>query len=156
MLTMNHALAEKIDKVDRGYLSDEDILSLEGFVSNFSLRVKTYNILRDRADELVLQTLNLLAKQYPEIVKKHSQKCNYDMSHTLRYISVALLRDDEIFFRETLMNWYANIIHSYQITSEISTAYRLLQVVAEKILPADSFNLVNPYIQIAVSAFLKA
>jgi hypothetical protein len=155
-MVINRTLAERIVNVDRAYLSDEDILNIEELVNNFPLRVKTYSLLRDRGDELVLRSLHLLAEQYPEIVQKHSQKCKYDMTGTIRYISLALLRDDELFFRESLMGWYANIIHSYQIVSEISTAYRLLQVVAEKLLPADSFALVKPYIEIAISAFLKS
>lgn len=156
MLTMNRTLDEKIGNIDHDYLTDEDLFHLERFASSFANRVKTYNLLRDRSDELVLRSLKLLSQQYPELVQKHLQRCKYDMTQILRYISLSLLRDDELFFRESMMDWHANIIHTYQISTECSTAYRLLQEVLEKLLPPDSFVLVKPYLELSVSAFMNA
>jgi hypothetical protein len=156
MLTINRTLDEKIGTVDRVYLTDTDLVSLERFASNFSLRVKTYNLLRDHSDEIVLRTLKLLAQQYPELVQKQLQRCKYDMSNMIRYTSLAILRDDELFFRETLMDWLANIINSYQVAKECSTAYRLCQHVVEELLPAECSVLVKPYSEMAIAVLLSA
>ena len=129
LLTMNRTLDEKIANVDRVYLTDIDLYNLERFANSFSLRVKTYNLLRDHTDEITIRTLKLLAQQYPELVQKQLQRCKYDMSNLIRYTSLSILRDDELFFREALMDWLANIINSYQVTQECSTAYRLFQSV---------------------------
>ena len=131
LLTMNRTLDEKIANVDRVYLTDIDLYNLERFANSFSLRVKTYNLLRDHTDEITIRTLKLLAQQYPELVKKQLQRCKYDMSNLIRYTSLSILRDDELFFREALMDWLANIINSYQVTQECSTAYRLFQSVID-------------------------
>jgi len=156
MLTINRTLDEKIGTVDRVYLTDTDLVSLERFASNFSVRVKTYNLLRDHADEIILRTLKLLAQQYPELVHKQLQRCKYDMSNMIRYTSLSILRDDELFFRETLMDWLANIINSYQVGKECSTAYRLFQTVVDELLPTESSSLVKPYAEMAVSTLLSA
>jgi hypothetical protein len=74
----------------------------------------------------------------------------------IRYTSLAVLRDDELFFRETLMDWLANIIHSYQVTKECSTAYHLFQAVINEMLPAESASLVKPYSDMAIAALLNA
>ncbi|WP_223805703.1 phycocyanin [Pseudanabaena sp. UWO310] len=153
---MNRTLDEKIAVIDRVYLNDSDIYNLERFASGFSLRVKTYNLLRDRADEITIRALQLLAQQYPELVQKQLQRCKYDMSNMIRYASLAVLRDDELFFREALMDWLANIINSYQIAKECSTAYRLLQTVIDERLPAECAALVKPYSDMAVSSLLNA
>lgn len=153
---MNRTLDEKISVIDRVYLNDSDIYNLERFASSFSLRVKTYNLLRDRADEITIRALQLLAQQYPELVQKQLQRCKYDMSNMIRYASLAVLRDDELFFREALMDWLANIINSYQIAKECSTAYRLLQVVIDERLPAECAALVKPYSDMAISSLLNA
>ena len=108
MLTMNRTLDEKISSVDRVYLTDTDLVNLERFANSFSVRVRTYNLLRDLADEITVRSLKQLAQ-------KHLQRCKYDMSNMIRYTSLAVLRDDELFFRETLMDWLANIINSYQV-----------------------------------------
>lgn len=156
MLTINRTLDEKIGTVDRIYLTDTDLVSLERFASNFSLRVKTYNLLRDHSDEIVLQTLKLLAQQYPELVHKQLQRCKYDMSNMIRYTSLSILRDDELFFRETLMDWLANIINSYQVGKECATAYRLFQNVIDELLPKESSSLVKPYSDMSIAALLHA
>jgi len=78
------------------------------------------------------------------------------MSNVIRYASLSLLRDDELFFREALMDWLVNIINSYQIAKECSTAYRLLQSVVDEMLPAECTALFKPYSEMAISALLNA
>ena len=156
MLTMNRTLDEKIGFVDHVYLTDTDLLNLERFANSFSIRVKTYNLLRDRTDEITIQTLKLLAQQYPELVQKQLQRCKYDMSNMIRYTSLSILRDDELFFRETLMDWLANIINSYQVAKECSTAYRLFQTVVDQMLPPECAALVKPYSEMAIATLLNA
>jgi hypothetical protein len=155
MLTINSTLDKKSGDIDRAYLSDEDLLNVEKFVNSFPDRVKTYNLLRDQSDELVLRSINLLAQQYPELVKKNSRVCKYDMSINLRYVALSILRDDETFFRESLTDWHANIIHSYGISKEVSVAYCLLRDLTKKIAPPECFNLINPYFEVTISAFQK-
>jgi hypothetical protein len=156
MLTINRTLEEKISAVDRVYLTDSDLFNLERFANSFSVRVKTYNLLRDLADEITVRSLKLLAQQYPELVQKQLQRCKYDMSNMIRYTSLSILRDDELFFRETLMDWLANIINSYQVAKECSTAYRLFQTVIDEILPAECAALVKPYSEMAIATLLNA
>jgi hypothetical protein len=74
----------------------------------------------------------------------------------IRYTSLSILRDDELFFRETLMDWLANIINSYQVAKECSTAYRLFQTVIDEILPAECAALVKPYSEMAIATLLNA
>lgn len=156
MLTMNRTLDEKINDVDHIHLTDTDLVNLERFANSFSIRVKTYNLLRDRSDEITVQALKLLAQQYPELVQKQLQRCKYDMSNMIRYASLSILRDDELFFRETLMDWLANIINSYQIAKECSTAYHLLQTAVEATLPNECAAMMKPYTDMAVSSLLHA
>jgi hypothetical protein len=156
MLTMNRTLDEKAGDADHVYLTDSELFNLERFANSFSVRIKTYNLLRDRADEITIKTLKLLAQQYPELVQKQLQRCKYDMANVIRYTSLSVLRDDELFFRETLMDWLANIINSYQVAKECSTAYRLLQSVIDEMFPAECAALVKPYSEMAISALLNA
>jgi hypothetical protein len=156
MLTINRTLDEKIVVVDRVYLNDTDLFNLERFANSFSLRVKTYNLLRDNADEITVRSLKLLAQQYPELVQKQLQRCKYDMSTMLRYVSLAVLRDDELFFREKLMDWLANIIHSYQVEKECSIAYHLFQMVIDQMLPTECAAMVKPYSEMAIAALRSA
>jgi hypothetical protein len=156
LTTMNRVLEEKISDVDRVYLTDTELVNLERFANSFSVRVRTYNLLRDRTDEITIQALKLLAQQYPELVQKQLQRCKYDMSNMIRYASISILRDDELFFRETLMDWLANIINSYQISKECSAAYRLLQTAVDSLFPSECAAMFKPYTDMAIAALLHA
>lgn len=156
LTTMNRVLEEKISDVDRVYLTDTELVNLERFANSFSVRVRTYNLLRDRTDEITIQALKLLAQQYPELVQKQLQRCKYDMSNMIRYASISILRDDELFFRETLMDWLANIINSYQISKECSAAYRLLQTAVDSLFPSECAAMFKPYTDMAIVALLHA
>lgn len=156
MLTMNRTLDEKVKSVDHNYLTDIDLLNLERFANSFSVRVKTYNLLRDQGDEITVRVLKLLAQQYPELVQKQLQRCKYDMSNVMRYVSLSVLRDDELFFRENLMDWLANIVNSYQVGKECSTAYRLCQTVIDQMFPPECSALVKPYSNMAIATLLSA
>ncbi|MFN5856975.1 MAG: phycocyanin [Pseudanabaenaceae cyanobacterium] len=145
MLTIHRTLEEKSVEADRVYLANNDIYQLERFAKGFSLRVKTYNLLRDHADEIVLRSLKLLAHQYPALLQKQAARCKYDMSNVLRYISASILRDDELFFQDQMMDWLSTILYSYQVLQECSVAYHLMQEVVDKMLPAESAALVKPY-----------
>jgi hypothetical protein len=112
--------------------------------------------LRDYSEEMTTRSLQLLAQQYPELLQKQMQRCKYDMSNTIRYASLSVLRDDELFFTETLMDWLANIVKSYQVAKECSIAYRLLQSVVDEMLPAECAALVKPYTEMAIAALLNA
>lgn len=156
MLTMNRTLDEKTSEVEHVYLTDIDIFNLECFANTFSLRVMTYGLLRDHAEEITIRTLKLLAQQYPVLVNKQLARCEYDMNSMIRYISLSILRDDELFFRETLMDWLANIINSYQVAKECCTCYRLMQTVVGEVLPSECAMLVKPYSDLAISALINA
>jgi len=156
LTTMNRVLEEKISDVHRVYLTDTELVNLERFANSFSVRVRTYNLLRDRTDEITIQALKLLAQQYPELVQKQLQRCKYDMSNMIRYASISILRDDELFFRETLMDWLANIINSYQISKECSAAYRLLQTAVDSLFPSECAAMFKPYTDMAIAALLHA
>jgi hypothetical protein len=53
------------------------------------------------------------------------------------------------------MDWLANIINSYQVTQECSTAYRLFQSVIDEMLPVECAALVKPYSEMAISSLLN-
>jgi hypothetical protein len=155
MLTINRILEDKITEVEDHYLSDSDLSQLVKYAGVFSTRLQTYNLIRDRADEIVEKSLQILVQAYPALMQKHTDRCKYDMSHILRYMSLAILRDDELFFREQMMDWHSTVLFAYQVTTECSMAYRKMQEVIDKILPPECSILVKTYTDMAVRLLSK-
>lgn len=145
MLIINRTLEKKITEVEERYLDNNDLSQLAKYAGSFSLRLKTYNLFRDQAEEIVVRSLQVLVQAYPALMQKHASRCKYDMSNVLRSMSVAILRDDELFFREQMMDWLSTILYAYQVTTECSMAYHKMQEVISKMLPPECSMLVKPY-----------
>ncbi|GAB4227307.1 MAG: hypothetical protein Kow00121_55970 [Elainellaceae cyanobacterium] len=151
MHTLNYSLEEKIIEADGGYLDTSGLRSFEQFVHSYGARLETYQNLRDRSAALVVQSLRKLAQTHPEVVQKHGQRCQYDMTEVLRYIALSILRDDEIFFKEQMMSWLDTILLAYKRQDHCTTAYRYLQDAINAGLPPSNSTLIRPYLDYVIT-----
>lgn len=150
MHTLSHAFEKTVLSADGRYLNAQELYPLEQYVKGYTARLETYHLLRDNSEKLVLQALRQLAQVHPELIQQHGKRCKYDMSEVLRYISLSVLRDDETFFREAMMSWLDTILVAHRRQSQCMTAYQYLHDVLGKALPAASFTLVRPYLDIVL------
>ena len=67
-------------------------------------------------------------------------------------MSVAILRDDEVFFKEQMMSWLDTILLAHKKTAYCVVAYRNLQEAITTALPAPSSNLIRPYLEVVIQA----
>lgn len=147
MHALNHTLEKNVIAVDGGYLDAHGLRPLEQYLNSYQVRLNAYHQLREHSPKLVLKALQQLAHEYPELIKQHGKRCQYDMTEVLRYIAVSLLRDDETFFMEEMMSWLDTIILAYKRTSHCATAYRHLQDAVNATLPPAESELIRPYIE---------
>ncbi|NJR60598.1 MAG: phycobilisome protein [Cyanobacteria bacterium CRU_2_1] len=147
MHALNHSLEKKVLEADGGYLDAQGLRSFEQYAQEYTIRLETYQNLRDKSPALIVQSLRKLAQTYPELVQKHGQRCQYDMTEVLRYIALSVLRDDEIFFREQMMSWLDTILLAHKKNTQCMTAYRYLQDAINASLPAANSSLIRPYLE---------
>jgi hypothetical protein len=114
MHTLNHTLENNFLEADGRYLNMQELEPLERYCQSYNMRMEAYQLLRDRSERLVIMALQKLAQTYPELIQQHGPRCKYDMSEVLRYIAVAVLRDDEIFFKEQMMAWLDTILLAHK------------------------------------------
>jgi hypothetical protein len=153
MFTITRSLEDKVYELERAYLKDSDLVGLEQYAHGFAERLKAYELLRDNADEIVLNALKLLARDYPALIQKRGDRCKYDMGEVLRYMALSMLRNDEQYFRDQMTDWLGTIINSYQVTTECAMAYNKVYEVISRMLPAKSAAMVKPYTDIAIATF---
>lgn len=151
MHTLNHTLEQNFLQADGRYLNVQELYPLEQYVQSYATRVETYRQISEHSEKLLMQALRELAQAYPDLFQKHGARCKYDMSEVLRYIALAILRDDEIFFKETLMAWLDTILLAYHRTTQCISAYRFLQDSVNKMLPVACSNLMRPYMELVLN-----
>lgn len=148
---INHTIDEAILEADGRYLDTQALQSLEQFMHSYATRLDVYQQLRDQSDKLVLMALRKMGQSHPEIIQQHGPRCKYDMSETLRYIALSILRDDEIFFKEQMSVWLDTILLAHKRTSHCADSYRYLQEAIHQIVPSAN-SLVKPYFDIVIVA----
>lgn len=151
MHTLNHTLEKKVIEVDGGYLDTPGLQPLERYLKSYQTRLNAYQHLRDHSPKLILHALQRLAQTYPDLIKQHGKRCQYDMTEVLRYIALAVLRDDETLFVEQMISWLDTIILAHRRTTQCATAYRYLQDAINTSLPPAESNLMRPYLDKVIS-----
>jgi hypothetical protein len=151
MHTINHTLEDKILAADGLYLDGQGLRPFEQFAQSYTTRLETYQNLRDKGATLVIQALRKLAQEYPDIVQKHAQRCQYDMSEVLRYVALSILRDDEIFFKEQMIDWLDTILMAHKRHTHCAFAYRHLLEAINANFPASQSSLIRPYLDLVVT-----
>ena len=151
MHTLNHDIDDCFLDADGAYLDARGLQSLERYAQTYANRLEAYNNLREYSPKLVDQVLNKMAQAQPELMQKHQQRCRYDMTEVLRYTTLAILRDDEIFFREVMTSWLDTVLMAYKRHDHCAGAYRMVQEAIDQHIPASS-SIIRPYLDVVILA----
>jgi hypothetical protein len=155
LFTITHSFEGMIIEPERAYLKDQDLRELEQYAQSFTDRLKAYELVRDYADEIVVDALKRLVADYPDRINKQD-KCKYDMTIVLRYMALSMLREDKYFFRDRMIDWLGTVITSSQVRAECADGYPKLYEAIKSRLPANQALLFKPYIDIAIATFKGA
>ncbi|HIK55729.1 MAG TPA: hypothetical protein IGS37_11280 [Synechococcales cyanobacterium M55_K2018_004] len=151
---MNSTLEQSLHQADGRYFNDVELKTLEQFVQTYSIRAKTYALLCERSDDLILQALRRLAATDGTVVQQHGEKCKRDMSYVVRTLALTILKDDAAGFREQLVLWMQNIMSALHKEAQSARAYRLLQDVVREKMPAEAAQLINRYLEEFITALM--
>jgi hypothetical protein len=152
MSSLNYTLERAIVAADGCYLDPQALSSIEQYVQSYAPRLQTYQQLRDHSEKFVIHTLRHLSQRHPDLIQQHGQRCKYDLTEVLRYIALAILRDDEVFFTEQMMTWLDTILLAYKQTARCVFAYQYLQDAIVASLPESQANLIRPYLSRMIQA----
>lgn len=154
LISMNNALLESVQQSDGRYLSDPELRPFAQFVASFDSRFKTYTLLKDQTEALVLKTLRqLMQTPHRQAIQEHGEKCQRDMTYSLECIAKAILLDNPSGFVEEYLLWMQNITRSLHKEDSAIEAYRRLQTEVTAAMPGEGALLVNEYLDQLIKAF---
>lgn len=149
---MNNLLQKQFNDADGRYLTDSEIQPLESYLESYRARLATYQLLQEKSDQLVLQTLRQMIQTDREVVQRYGEICRRDLNDVLRYIAASILRDSEDKFREQLLLWLQTIMIALNKQEQSAKAYMLLQELINKTFPVEHVQLIRPYLDLVISA----
>ncbi|WP_019501856.1 hypothetical protein [Pseudanabaena sp. PCC 6802] len=156
MRTITRLLEDKAKTIEKSYLTNGDLSQIEIYAGSFNTRLTTYKLLRDTAEEFLDKSMDKIAKEYPALYQRQAARCRYDMTETLRYMAISILRNDEDFFRDQLIDWLTNILNSYSVAADCSTVYQNLQKLIDKKFPSECATLAKPYTDMIVAMLARS
>ena len=145
MHTLNHTLEKSLLEADGRYLSAQELSLVERYAQSYTVRLQTYQQLRDHSEKFIVSALRKLGQTYPDLLQQHGARCKYDMTEVLRYVALSILRDDEVFFKEQMLSWLDTILLAHKRTDHCLTAYRSLEEAIATTLSADALAMTRPY-----------
>jgi hypothetical protein len=146
MYAINNELAQQCIEADGRYPDATEIRTFENYIETYQSRLQAYQEVQQHSDALVLGALKKFSRRYPEVIRKSGKRCHYDMTSTLRYAALSMLRDDVLFFEETLTIWLDTVLVAHQKQTKCSEAYVHLKEEITQHLSHDSVNLLAPYL----------
>ncbi|MEO0534597.1 MAG: phycobilisome protein [Cyanobacteria bacterium P01_A01_bin.123] len=150
MQAINRQIEDKIIDADGRYLSDEEMQPLLNYLSTYKNRLQSYYYLSQKSDAIILKALQQLKLSHPDIVEKHGQKCQFDMTEILRYVALAMLRDDEAFFKEKLLFWHCTMIRAH--SGPAIAAYQHLKATIDGSMAPAQASLIHPYLDLLINS----
>ncbi|WP_353772007.1 phycobilisome protein [Okeania sp. SIO2G5] len=153
MYTINHKFSETCIAADGRYLNASEIQSLEKYISTYKGRLNAYQSLHTNSNQIVLGSLKKLAKKYPDLIRSKGKRCHYDMTTTLRYMALSVLRDDETFFQDSVVIWLDSVLVAHQKHHHCAEAYRYLLEEMSQQLSGSALNFVRPYTDSIIQLF---
>lgn len=153
MYAINNELSHQCIEADGRYLDAVEIHTFEKYVESYQARLQAYQEIQQNNDVLILGALRKYSRRYPEIIRKNGKRCHYDMTSTLRYMALSMLRDDVLFFEETLTLWLDTVLVAHQKHAKCAEAYVNLAEGISHNLSHDTANLIQPYMDSVIQLF---
>jgi hypothetical protein len=153
MYAINNELAQKCIDAEGRYLDSMEMKPFESFINTYQTRLKTYQEISQKSEELVMSALKKWSLKYPDLAQKKGKRCHYDMTQTLRYAALSVLRDDELFFQEVLTIWLDTILVAHHKHHACAEAYTQLSHEISDHLSPECAQLMRPYLDGVIQLF---
>ena len=153
MYTINHKVQENCIASEGRYLSALEMQPFETYINTYQDRLKIYHLLQAHSNKWVMNVLKKMANKYPTLIRGKGKRCHYDMTATLRYMALSILRDDERFFQDSVVIWLDTVLVAHQKHRQCADAYTNLVEEISEHLQGTELNFIRPYINRIIQIF---
>jgi hypothetical protein len=150
---------EKLTReTDGRYATDAELMFLQTYLKTARLRFRAYQKLKAAESTIVKSLTTQMKAMDPTLLQSNGQeqldKCQRDARYFLRYITHAVLVDDEEGLQEYLLHWWQTILRALKLERQ----YRMRQILIEEILKQhltpEEVSLITPILAVTRSILL--
>lgn len=152
---MHPQLESIFDDAENRYLKPEELKFITQYVESLPERLETYRNLRDQEVEIMQWVADQLQTQMPQESVENLERSLKNALLMLRYCSMGMLLDDEVFVQDRLLSWIGQTIKVYD-TGKIDIAlFRLMNQRLNQVLGAKQTSFLSPILAMAQNALLS-
>ncbi len=138
------------------YATDNELSFLDEYIDSLSVRIDTYQKIKDLETEIINQIQNDLHEINLDDVANHDlidkSCCGRDAKIVLRHSACAVLIDDCERLRESLLLWHRTIIFAFRIDDFARIMFlELMPSVLADLLTEKEYDLMKPSLQLSES-----
>jgi hypothetical protein len=155
---MNQTINNILANVEGRYLTKSEQQQIREWAEGFDARAKAATEVESKERDIVEGAMGQVMKSFPDLQEKYQdpdRKGREDFSLTLRYATLAMVKDDMKFLDDALLRWFRTILSGLGFSGQfLREAYTSLQQQAKKHLSAESYALMEPYLARVVEGVL--
>lgn len=148
---MTTRLAKLAAAAEGRYFTADERQQLLGFAAALPERLRHADAVEPKEDAVLRATIEELRGRYPNFHRFHDQawaKCYRDLQLILRFDVQAMVLDDATWLDDRVLLWLRSILASCNFTPKfVRDTYEALRDQARKLLPADAYEALRPYLQ---------
>lgn len=142
------------DDAETRYLKPEELRFVTQYVESLPQRLDIYRNLRDQELEVMQWVADQLQAQLPQEEQELLERSLKNALLMLRYCSMGMLLNDEVFVRERFLNWVSQSAKIYNTETIDKHLYRLLNQQLSRVLGSKQMNVLSPMLTMAQTALL--
>jgi len=159
MMLMNSSVAELMQQSEGRYLRPDELKTLQGYVEGIPKRVRLYQVLQAKEQELVERVMEKFQAMMPHLPRQHGhlawERCRRDLSMVWRYCCLAMLLNDEDYLRDKLLYWLETILKSFKMRDQCQPAYKLMLDSLSAVFGPEASEAIRPYVLLAKSMLVN-
>lgn len=143
-------------KADETYLDSQDLARFKSQTFSLEKRLQTYEILRQQETSIFQYVADRLVKDLPDLSESKIKKALEHWLMIVRYCAMAMLADRPEYLQHHILDWLPEQIEIYNLRVLEENLYALLEKRLRKVLNAEQFSLLEPFLQQSKAALLSS
>ncbi len=143
-------------KADETYLDSQDLARFKSQTFSLEKRLQTYEILRQQETSIFQYVADRLVKDLPDLSESKIKKALEHWLMIVRYCAMAMLADRPEYLQHHILDWLPEQIEIYNLRVLEENLYVLLEKRLRKVLNAEQFSLLEPFLQQSKAALLSS
>jgi hypothetical protein len=147
---MNKTINEIFANAEGRYISKNEQQQIKEYIDSLEARFAAAAELESKEKEIVDATTADVMRAFPDLTKKYEApeaKSQEDLSLTLRYCALAMIRNDQQFLDDALLSWFKTILSGLGFSGQfIKDSYTALVENTKQRVEPQTWELLEPYL----------